>query len=175
MIGMLEIRCKNNKKTQKFPRGTSLSEIFQALGLQMQYGPVAAKVNNKVVGLAMRLYHNADVEFLGLDTSSGSRTYTRTLFFVLCKAVHDLFPKGNVVIDIPVSNGYYCDLHIGRQVTSADVDAVRKRMSEIIASDIPIRRCECTTEEAVKVFEERGTSSKVKLLKTMGDLYTVYY
>lgn len=141
----------------------------------MQYGPVAAKVNNKVVGLAMRLYHNADLEYLGLDTNSGSRTYTRTLFFVLCKAVHDLFPKGNVVIDIPVSNGYYCDLRIGRQVTKADVDAVRKRMSEIIASDLPIRRCESTTEEAVKVFEEGGTSSKVKLLLSMGDLYTVYY
>lgn len=175
MIRMLEIRCKNNKKTQKFPIGSSLYEIFQGLDLQMQYGPVVAKVNNKVAGLGMRLYHNADLEFLGLDTSSGSRTYTRTLFFVLCKAVHDLYPNGSVVIDIPVSNGYYCDLHIGRQITNADVDAVRKRMSEIIASDIPIRRRESTTEEAVKVFEERGTSSKVKLLKSMGDLYTVYY
>ena len=141
----------------------------------MAYGPVAAKVNNKVRGLGLRLYHNCDVEYLGLDTSSGSRTYTRTLFFVLCKAVHDLFPQGNVIIDIPVSNGYYCDLHIGHPVTVADVDAVRKRMSEIIAADIPIRRRECTTEEAVKVFEQRGTSSKVKLLLSTGELYAVYY
>ena len=141
----------------------------------MSYGPVVAKVNNRVVGLGLRLYHNADVEFLDLTTSSGSRTYTRTLFFVLCKAVHDLYPQGSVVIDIPVSNGYYCDLHIGRAVTAADVEAVRRRMQEIIDADLPIHRHECTTEEAARIFEARGTSSKVKLLQSTGDLYTVYY
>ncbi len=169
------IRCKNNKKKVEIPTGASLSEIFSTLGLSIPYGPVAGKVNNRVVGLGFRLYHNADVEFLDLYSSSGSRTYTRTLFFVLCKAVHDLFPKGSVVIDIPVSNGYYCDLHLGRPVTTADIDAVRHRMQEIIDADLPIRRREVTTEEAVKVFEERGTSSKVKLLLSTGQIYSEYY
>ena len=141
----------------------------------MPYGPIVAKVNNKVMGLGLRLYRNADVEYLDMLTPSGSRTYTRTLFFVLCKAVHDLFPEGHVVIDIPVSNGYYCDLKIGRPVTPDDVGAVRRRMQEIIDADRPIRRHECTTDEAVKVFEERGSRSKVKLLLSTGSLYTVYY
>ena len=175
MREMIKIRCKNNKKILNFPIGSSLSEIFSGSGLSMKHGPVVGKMNNRVVGLGMRIYHNADVEFLDLATSSGSRTYTRTLFFVLCKAVHDLYPKGSVVIDIPVSNGYYCDLHIGRSVTPEDVDAVRQRMQQIIDADMPIRRFECTTEEAVKIFEERGSSSKVKLLLSTGDIYTVYY
>ena len=175
MREIIEIRCKNNKKAQKFPIGSSLSEIFIGMGVKMDYGPVAAKLNNRVVGLGMRLYHNADVEYIDVASSSGSRTYTRTLFFVLCKAVHDLYPKGSVVIDIPVSNGYYCDLHIGRAVTKEDVDAVRRRMQEIIDADIPVRRYECSTDEAVRIFEERGTSSKVKLLRSTGNLYTVYY
>ena len=175
MREMLKIRCKNNKKNLKIPIGSTLSDIFSDLSIKMPYGPIAAKVNNRVVGLGLRLYHDADVEYLDLHSSSGSRTYTRTLFFVLCKAVHDLFPKGSVVIDIPVSNGYYCDLHLGRAVTVADVDAVRNRMKQIIDADMPIRRYECTTEEAVKIFEQRGTSSKVKLLLSTGDIYTVYY
>ena len=175
MRDTVRIRCKNNKKTQDFPIGSSLSEIFSGLGLKMAYGPIVAKVNNKVTGLGLRLYRNADIEYLDMLTPSGSRTYTRTLFFVLCKAVHDIFPNGSVVIDIPVSNGYYCDLHIGRPITHDDVGAVRRRMQEIIDADRPIRRHECTTEEAVKVFEERGTSSKVKLLLSTGSIYTVYY
>ena len=141
----------------------------------MEHGPVVAKVNNRVTGLGLRLYHNSDVEFLDLYSSSGSRTYTRTLFFVLCKAVYDVFSTGSVVIDIPVSNGYFCDLQIGRAITPADVDAVRNRMQEIIDANLPIRRHECTTEEAVKVFKEKGTESKVKLLLSTGDIYTVYY
>ena len=107
MREMLKIRCKNNKKIQKFPMGSKLSEIFSGFGLEMPYGPVSAKVNNRVMGLDFRLYHNKDVEFLDITHPSGHRAYTRTLFFVLCKAVHDLYPQGSVVIDIPVSNGYF--------------------------------------------------------------------
>ena len=175
MKELIKIRCKNNKKTAEFPIGSTLSEIFPAFGLQMPYGPVSAKVNNKVEGLNMRLYHNKDVEFLDLTSASGNRAYTRTLFFVLCKAVHDLYPHGSVVIDIPVSNGYYCDLTLGRPVTQQDVDALRGRMQQIIDAHYVVRRHECTTEEAMRIFEERGTSSKVKLLKSLGRLYTTYY
>ncbi len=171
----IKIRCKNNKNKLEIAIGSTLSDIFSISGVEMEHGPVVAKVNNRVTGLGLRLYHNSDVEYLDLCSSSGSRTYTRTLFFVLCKAVRDLFSTSNVVIDIPVSNGYFCDLQIGRAITPKDVDAVRKRMQEIIDANLPIRRHECTTEEAVKVFKEKGTDSKVKLLLSTGDIYTVYY
>ena len=171
----VKIRCKNNKKTQKFPIGSTLSDIFQAFGLKMEYGPINAKVNNKVVGMDFSVFHDKDVEFLDLTAPSGHRAYTRTLFFVLCKAVHDLYPTGSVMIDIPVSNGYYCDLTIGHEVTTQDVDALRRRMQEIIDEGHTIHRFECPTDEAINIFEERGTSSKVKLLRTTGRLYTTYY
>ena len=141
----------------------------------MPFPPVSAKVNNKAEGLHYRVYNNKDVEYLDLRSSSGLRAYTRTLFFVLCKAVHDLYPTGSVVIDIPVSNGYYCDLHIGHPVTTQDADALRRRMDEIIAQAMPIRRHEVPTEEAIKLFESMGCHSKVQLLRTAGRLYTTYY
>lgn len=171
----IKIRCKNNKKNIEIPIGSSLSEIFSMLGMSMPYGPVAAKVNNKVVGLGLRLYRNADIDFLDMWSASGSRTYTRTLFFVLCKAVKDLYPDGTVVIDIPVSNGYYCDMNIGRPITKADVAAIRSRIQDIIDADMPIYRHECSTEEAIKMFEQRKRYSKAKLLRSTGELYTVYY
>ncbi len=175
MEEVVQIRCKNNKKTQNFPKGSTLSEIFKGLGLEMRYGPVNAKVNNQVVDLGFTVYRNKDVEFLDMTSPSGNRAYTRTLFFVLCKAVHDLFPTGSVVIDIPVSNGYYCDLNIGQPVTEEVVEQLRLRMDEIIAEGYPVKQYECPTEEAIRIFEERGTSSKVKLLRTAGRLYTTYY
>ena len=141
----------------------------------MPYGPVSAKVNNKVEGMHYRVYNNKDVEFLDLYSASGSRAYTRTLFFVLCKAVHDIFPDGSVVIDIPVSNGYYCDLQIGRAVTLQDVEHLRSHMQEIIDRALPIHRHEAPTEEAIEMFRKLGTHSKVTLLKTIGNIYTTYY
>ncbi len=141
----------------------------------MKYGPVSAKVNNKEVGMHFRVYHNKDVEFLDLHSKSGQRTYIRTLFFVLCKAVHDLYPNGFVCIDIPVSNGYYCEMNIGHAVTDEDVERIRTHMQKIIDAKLPIRRHECPTEEAIKLFESMGHESKVKLLKSIGTLYSTYY
>ena len=175
MKQVIQIRCKNTKKTKDIRIGSTLSEIFREFGLSMEYGPVSAKVNNEVRGMHYRVYHSKDVEFLDLHSSSGQRTYTRTLFFVLCKAVHDLYPDGSVWIDIPVSNGYYCDMNIGHPVADADADRIRERMQTIIDARIPICRHECTTEEAVGLFGALGHDSKVKLLKSIGRLYTTYY
>lgn len=175
MRQVLHIRCKNNKKTQEVPIGSTLSDIYKEINLQMPYGPVSAKVNNKVEGLHYRVYHNKDVEFLNLLSPSGIRTYTRSLFLVLCKAVHDLYPTSSVVIDIPVSNGYYCNLKLGHEITTEDVDRIRTRMQEIIDAKMPIQRYETTTDEAVKMFTELGDIQKAKLLKSSGSLYCVYY
>ena len=175
MRQVLHIRCKNNKKTQEVPIGSTLSDIYEEINLQMPYGPVSAKVNNKVEGLHYHVYHNKDVEFLDLLTPSGIRTYTRSLFLVLCKAVHDLYTGSQVVIDIPVSNGYYCNLQLGHEITTEDVDRIRTRMQEIVDAKMPIQRYETTTEEAVKMFTELGDIQKAKLLKSSGSLYCVYY
>lgn len=175
MRQVLHIRCKNNKKTQEVPIGSTLSDIYKEINLQMPFGPVSAKVNNKVEGLHYRVYHNKDIEFLNLLSPSGIRTYTRSLFLVLCKAVHDLYTGSQVVIDIPVSNGYYCNLQLGHEITTEDVDRIRTRMQEIINAKMPIQRYETTTEEAVKMFTELGDIQKAKLLKSSGSLYCVYY
>lgn len=172
---VLQIRCKNNKKVLNISPGSTLSQVFFASGLKMDCGPVCAKVNNKVEGMHFRLYHNKDVEFLDMTSGSGSRNYTRTLFFILCKAVHDLYPGSLVVIDIPVSNGYYVNLTIGHPVTLEDVAKIKQRMQEIIDAKMPILRHEVPTEDAIKMFESKGDTSKVKLLKSYGRLYTTYY
>ena len=175
MKQVIQIRCKNNKKIVNVNIGSTLSDVLNEINLKMPYGPVCAKVNNKVEGLHYRLYHKKDVEFLDMTSGSGSRNYTRSVFFVLCKAVKDIWPKSHVVIDIPVSNGYYCDLRIGRPVTEEDVAKVKARMDEIIAAAIPICRHESVTEKAIKLFSDLGDTAKVKLLQTTGRLYTTYY
>ena len=171
----IRIRCKNNKKSIYAAIGSTLSDVFRQLNFKMSYGPICAKVNNKVEGMHFRLYHNKDVEFLDMTSGSGSRNYTRTLFFILCKAVHDLYPRSSVVIDIPVSNGYYVDLSIGHDVNLDDVTCIRHRMQEIIDARMPITRHEVPTEDAIRMFDQKGDEAKARLLRSAGSLYTTYY
>ena len=175
MKQVIQIRCKNNKKSQKVEIGSTLFDVFSAFDLKMTHGPVSARVNNKVEGMHYRVYNSKDVEFLDMTSSSGSRAYTRTLFFVLCKAVQDIYPATDVVIDIPVSNGFYVDIRLDRPVVDEDVNIIRRRMQEIIDARMPIRRFTVPTEEAVALFQEKGDVEKVKLLKTSGSIYTTYY
>ncbi|MCD8310273.1 MAG: nucleoside kinase, partial [Prevotellaceae bacterium] len=175
MEHMLQICCKNNNIIKEFPIGSSLLEIYQGFNLNFPYQVVSAKVNNRAEGLYYRVYTNKDVEFMDVREPSGMRTYVRSLCFILYKAVRELFPEGKLYVEHPVSKGYFCNLRIGRPVELADVTALKRRMQEIVARDIPFKRVECHTDEAVRVFSEQGMNDKVKLLKTSGSLYTYYY
>jgi len=172
---MLQIYCKNINKTKSFPYGISLLDVYKGFELDIPFGPVNAKVNNKVEGLNYRFYHNKDVEFQNICTSSGMRTYVRSLCFVLCKAVEELYPQSSIMLEHPVSKGYYCRMNLDRAIGLDDVQRIKQRMKEIIAEDIPFKRYECHTEEVVELFRQKGMMDKVKLLETSGNLYSYYY
>ena len=172
---MLQIYCKNINKSKSFPIGISLLDVYSGFGLDLPYGPVSAKVNNKVESLTFRLYNNKDVEFQDIRSSSGMRTYVRSLCFVLCKAVEDIYPNGSIVLEHPVSKGYYCRLQLDRTIGLDDVMRVKQRMKEIIAENLPFERFEKHTTEVVELFRQKGMMDKVRLLETSGNLYSYYY
>ena len=172
---MLQIYCKNINKSKCFPIGSSLLDIYSGFELNMPFGPVSAKVNHKVEGLTFQLYNNKDVEFLDIQSSSGMRTYVRSLIFILSKAVEDLYPNGNIVLEHQVSNGYYCQLKLDRTIGLDDVIRIKQRMKEIIAEDLPFKRFEKHTHEVVELFRNKGMTDKVRLLETSGYLYSYYY
>ncbi|MDE6647827.1 MAG: nucleoside kinase, partial [Prevotella sp.] len=176
---MLQIRCKNNNVTKSFPEGTSLLDVYQEFQdeIRLPYPVVSAKVNNVSQGLKFRLYQNRDVEFLDARDGSGHRAYIRSLSFVLYKATQDLFSGSKLFIEHSLCRGYYCNFkkRANEPLTDDDVERIRQRMLEIVDLDMPFRRTESTTEEAIRVFTERGFADKVKLLETSGQLYSDYY
>ncbi|MBR6276536.1 MAG: nucleoside kinase [Prevotella sp.] len=175
MMEQVRIHCRNNGVMVSADMGATLEEVYPLTGLKMTHGPMLAHVNNKVEGMHFRVYNAKEVEFLDVTSPSGMRAYTRSLFFVLCKAVHDLYENPTVSIDIPVSNGYYVDLKLNHEVTEEDARRIKERMDEIIGKALPIHRYQTTTEEAIRMFNDMQTFSKVKLLKSTGRIFTTYY
>ena len=165
--------------TKSFPEGTSLLDVYQEFAddIKLPYPVVSAKVNNASQGLKFRLYQNRDVEFLDAREGSGHRVYVRSLCFVLYKATQDLFPGSKLFIEHTISRGYYCNFKKKgyEPMVEGDVERIRERMQEIINLDMPFRRNEATTEEALRVFAERGLTDKVKLLESSGQIYSDYY
>jgi len=173
---MIEIYCKNNDVRKKYPIGTNLLEIYKDLGLQLKYGVIAARANNKMKDLKFRVYKPKTIEFVGINNPSGMRTYMRSLSFVLYEAIQELYPETSLRIEHPISKGYYCKiLDLNRKLTEDDVQAIKEKMSLTILQDIPFDMVELSTGKAIEIFEKSGAEDKVNLLKSLGTLYTRVY
>lgn len=171
----IEILCLNNGQRVSLPIGCSLADVMEAAGVSLSMGAACALVNNRVEGLDYVLLSNSDVRFLDISSPAGMRTYTNSLFFVLCKAAAELFPDVRVRIDTPVSNGYYCRIIKPTEISSDEASALRARMQGIVDAGMPFRRIKAHTDEVAKRFREAGMESKAKLIESTGALYSYYY
>lgn len=171
----ISVYCKNTAAWVDVPKGSTLEDVYRQLNLDLPYGPTNCLVNNRSEGLHYTLNDSRDIEFQTITSDSGLRTYTRSLFFVLYKAVNDHYKGARLRIGMPVSNGYYCTLNIEGGVTEEIVNSLRAYMQELISADLPFKRVTCHTSDAIELFRQQGLMQKVKLLESIGDLYTHYY
>ncbi|MCQ2184495.1 MAG: nucleoside kinase [Bacteroidales bacterium] len=174
---MIRIFCKNTGTFKEFNEGVTLAEVADSFDFPKPYPIISAFVNNVSEGLKYRVYGRKDVQFLDYTTYSGRSVYSRSLCFVLSKAVRDLFPGAHISMKRPISKGYYCTLTKadGSSASTDDISAIQARMAEIIAADRPFRRQEASLDEAVEMFRRHGYEDKVKLLQTSGQVYITYY
>ena len=174
---MVKIHCVNTKTSKTFPEGTTLMDMLPEFEFEKPYPILCAKVNNVSQGLKYRAFNSRQVEFLDYTSYVGRSVYCNSLCFLLCKASKDIFPDCRVVLRRPISKGYYCNIIKGDSspVTECDLEKITARMKEIVDADMPFRRHEVKTEEAVELFSSLGYEDKVKLLKTTGDVYVNYY
>ena len=176
---MVKIHCVNTGNSSLFTEGTTLLDMLPefASGLDLKYPVIAAKVNNVCQGLKYRAFNSRQVEFLDYTSYAGRSVYCSSLCFLLCKAAKDVFEGCRIVIRRPISKGYFCTLETvdGQPLTQEMLDLISAKMKEIVDADIPFRRHEVLTDEAIEMFRELGFDDKVSLLETSADLYTKYY
>ena len=174
---MIKIYCVNTQTSAEFPEGTALIDMLPSFHFEQPYPILSAKVNNVSQGLKYRAFNSRQVEFLDYRSYLGRSVYCNSLCFLLFKALKDIFPESKVVIRRPISKGYFCtvDKGDGTELTEEQLEKVRQRMRQIVDKDMLFRRYEVRQEEAVELFTKLGYHDKVKLLKTVNDVYVNYY
>ena len=183
----ITIYCKNTKSYHQVPRGISLIQLKDLIGLQMPFPIIAAHVNYKVENLDFLLYKPKDVEFLDASSPSGMRVYVRTLGMVLGAAVNELYPEMDLRVEHPISKGYYCTLQWHQDKTTAleeekeppvltkeMVRAIKERMQQIIAEDRPIIEEEKQTKEVIRMFADRYNNES-SIFEALGNPYCRYF
>ncbi len=174
MNDKIQIFCENTGKYMDVKGGETLLDVYNRIKDEISVKPICAHVNHKTEGLNYPLFMPKMVNFIDEGNPSGQRMYVRSLCMVLAKAVHGLYPAASLCIEHSIASGYYAT--IDRQTAdAATVAAVKRRMEEIIAADVPFVRSTKLTTDVIKLFRNAGMADKVTLLETAADLYTTYY
>lgn len=161
--------CRNYKK------GTSLLTISKDVAASHKSTIMAAKINNDIKDLNTKLTDDSNVDFYDLSTELGNKVYQRNLIFILVLATRELFPNARLTVEHSLSKGVYCELHLGRQLTGQDIEKLETRMRRIVEEDRPIVKKRIPVAEAIRLFEEVGDTSKIKLLKQLKHEYVNIY
>ena len=175
MSETITIYCKNNNTYKDVPIGSSLLDIYTAVGAPLRYRPMNAQVNNKTESLNFRCWQPKDIEFIDYTQLSGLRTYVRSLCHIFSKAVYDIWPTATLNLEHPVSKGYYCVIHNCKNIDLETIEKIKKRMWELIDADLPFLHKSVRTVDAAVLFRERGMNDKARLIETAGLPYTSYY
>lgn len=179
MTKFIQIYCKNIGRYIDVEGGDSLLDLYGRLAGELSLRPVCALVNNKTEALSFPIFAPKEVEFLDRTTPHGRNVYTRSLCMMLYKAALEAAPGLVLQFEHSISKGNYCRLldEAGNPVKADEalVDKIRTRLREITAADIPFVRSEKLTRDVIEIFEKQRLFDKVKLLRTLNDLYTVYY
>ena len=171
----IKIVCKNCNSELFVDWGTRLKDVAKMIATPDKKEPwLAAYVNNSIRELDYRICEPVTVKFIDITHFEGIRVYQRTLFMILHKAVHDLYPDNRFRIKHSLSKGFYCELE-GITPSEEVAARVRERVDELIAQNIPIVRNKMLKEEAIEIYRQLGFEDKIAIINSRPHLYVTVY
>lgn len=167
---LFKVKCENNSVELKVKPGTTLLEILDTLNLKNSYPYVAAYVNNVVKDLNYCVYENKSIKFIDVHHFEGTRVYERTLYFMLYKAVYDLYPGETLTIRHSISRGSYFEVS-DIQNSEEEALAIKDRLEQLCKLNIHISRDRIHYKEAEKIYSDSKMYDKSRLLASSPSLY----
>jgi uridine kinase len=157
------------------PEGTSLMELSKEYESRYKSPIVAAKVDNDIKELSFVINESCKIEFIDITYDDGMRIYRRSLYFILIKAVSDLFPERKVTISHTISKGLYCEVRGEEELTVDEVIKLEKRMCEIVDAKIPFVKSILSKEDAKEFFLKSGREDRYHAIEYREKPYVTFY
>lgn len=175
MADIIKVICENLGIEVDVPMGTPLLEVAKRL-TPGRYPFLAAFVNNRLKELNYKIYAPVTIRFVDITSFAGIRVYQRTAWFLLQKAVRDLYPGQTLHIRHSMGqSGFYCEIDGIDEFTADDAARLQGRMRELSVRNLPITRERMLTSEVRARYAEEGFTDKVALLDTRPRLYSQLY
>ncbi len=150
---------------REFPAGISGSEIAQSISNKLVTEALAIKINGSVKDLNTLLFEDSEIKLLTFEDDEGKEVYWHSSSHLMAHAIEKLFPGAKFGVGPAIENGFYYDVDVDHKITAEDLIAIENKMAELAKESRPFVRKECTLDEAIEFFKQKGDDLKLELLR----------
>jgi len=165
--------------TKQIASGAPVKTVAEAISPRLADAAYVAYVDDKMVDLTYPLQQDAKVRIVTNKNPEALEVYRHSTAHLLAAAVTALFPKVQCGIGPPIEDGFFYDFIVERPFVPEDLEAIEKKMKELVSGDFIYERQMWPRQEAIEFFKKRGEPLKVQLIeeKTAGQpevsVYTI--
>lgn len=152
-----------------FEQPVSILEVAQSIGAGLAKATVAGRVNGRLMDATDVISSDATLSIITPKDPEGVEIIRHSCAHLVGHAVKQLFPDAKMVIGPVIDEGFYYDIAIARPFTPDDMQAIEKRMTELINQDYDVIKKLTPRAEVIKLFTERGEDYKLRLIEDMPD------
>jgi len=163
---MISIRLPDGS-SRSFDKPVSVAELAASIGPGLAKAALAGKVDGKLVDASHVVDHDAAVSIVTARDAEGLEVLRHSTAHLLAYAVKELYPDAQVTIGPVIDNGFYYDFSYRRPFTPEDLEAIEKKMAELVKKDEPVAREVWKRDDAVKFFESIGEKYKAEIIASI--------
>src|SRR5205823_14708314 len=139
---------------KRLPQGSTGADLAKAIGPGLAKAALGLGVNGSVWDLARPLPDGATVAILTDRDPQALEVLRHSSAHVLATAVRQLFPRAQIGFGPPIEDGFYYDFEVERPFGPEDLEAIEKKMAEVVKADYPFVREEVSRTEAKLRFKD---------------------
>jgi threonyl-tRNA synthetase len=163
--------------TKSFNNPVTVAEVAQSIGPGLAKAAIAGRVNGELVDACVEITEDADLSIITSKNEEGVEIIRHSFAHLIGHAVKQLFPTAKMAIGPVIENGFYYDIEYERSLSPEDLEAIEKRISELVSEDYDVVRKVVSKQEAIEVFTARNEPYKVEIASEIpdGEIIALYH
>ena len=156
--------------TQKeFSEPVTIQQVAESIGPGLAKAAVAGRINGQLADTCIDITDDANLEIVTNKDPDGVDIIRHSFAHLMGHAIKQLYPTAKMAIGPVIENGFYYDIEYERNFTPEDLEAIEKRMSELIKQDYDVIREVVSRDKAVETFKGREENYKVEIASEIPD------
>lgn len=163
---MVVVRLPDGSERQ-FDKPVTVAEVAASIGSGLAKAAIAGRVDGTLVDTSYLIEGKTDLAIVTDRDTEGLDIIRHSTAHLLAYAVKELFPDAQVTIGPVIDNGFYYDFSYKRPFTPEDLEAIEKKMAELVKKDEVVTRQVLPRNEAVAYFRSIGEEYKAEIIASI--------